>query len=72
MGPHDIDALQDVTLSGQARRLLCTVLQGFYQSHQASAAAVQVNNLNVIRGMLGKTGCGIPPSTCPRTSSPTR
>ena len=44
---------------GQARRLLSTVLQGFYQSHQASAAAVQVNNLNVIRGMLGKPGCGI-------------
>src|SRR3954454_6159801 len=44
---------------GQARRLLSTVLQGFYQSHQASAAAVQVNNLNIIRGMLGKPGCGI-------------
>lgn len=28
---------------GGARRLLSTVLQGFYQSHQATAAAVQVN-----------------------------
>jgi anaerobic selenocysteine-containing dehydrogenase len=44
---------------GEAERLLCTVLQGFYQSHQASAAAVQVNNLNLIRGMLGRPGCGI-------------
>jgi anaerobic selenocysteine-containing dehydrogenase len=44
---------------GQAQRLLSTVLQGFYQSHQASAAAVQVNNLNLIRGMLGRPGCGI-------------
>jgi anaerobic selenocysteine-containing dehydrogenase len=44
---------------GQARRLLSTVLQGFYQSHQATAAAVQVNNINVIRGMLGRPGCGI-------------
>ncbi|SEK67764.1 Molydopterin dinucleotide binding domain-containing protein [Blastococcus sp. DSM 46786] len=44
---------------GQAERLLSTVLQGFYQSHQASAAAVSVNNINVIRGMLGKPGCGI-------------
>lgn len=44
---------------GNAERLLCTVLQGFYQSHQATAAAVQVNNLNIIRGMLGKPGCGI-------------
>jgi hypothetical protein len=26
-------------LPGEADRLLCTVLQGFYQSHQASAAA---------------------------------
>ncbi|KGH47551.1 molybdopterin oxidoreductase [Modestobacter caceresii] len=44
---------------GQAERLLSTVLQGFYQSHQASAAAVQVNNVNIIRGMLGKPGCGV-------------
>ena len=44
---------------GHAERLLSTVLQGFYQSNQATAAAVQVNNLNLIRGMLGKPGCGI-------------
>ena len=44
---------------GHAERLLSTVLQGFYQSHQATAASVQVNNLNLIRGMLGKPGCGI-------------
>ena len=44
---------------GEAQRLLSTVLQGFYQSHQASAASVQVNNLNLIRGMLGRPGCGI-------------
>ncbi|MGY1683213.1 molybdopterin-dependent oxidoreductase [Geodermatophilus sp. SYSU D01176] len=44
---------------GTARRLLSTVLQGFYQSHQATAAAVGVNNVNVIRGMLGRPGCGI-------------
>jgi anaerobic selenocysteine-containing dehydrogenase len=44
---------------GRAERLLSTVLQGFYQSHQATAAAVQVNNINLIRGMLGKPGCGI-------------
>src|SRR5690625_1108357 len=44
---------------GTAEKLLSTVLQGFYQSHQATAAAVQVNNVNLIRGMLGKPGCGI-------------
>ncbi|MBO3750740.1 nitrate reductase [Streptosporangiaceae bacterium NEAU-GS5] len=44
---------------GRAERLLSTVLQGFYQSHQATAAAVQVNNLHLIRGMLGRPGCGV-------------
>ncbi|MEW2403802.1 nitrate reductase [Streptomyces sp. NPDC046862] len=44
---------------GTAERLLSTVLQGFYQSHQATAAAVQVNNLHLIRGMLGRPGAGV-------------
>ncbi|MFA5709089.1 molybdopterin oxidoreductase family protein [Mycolicibacterium sp.] len=44
---------------GTAHRLLSTVLQGFYQSHQATAAAVQVNNVHLVRGMLGRPGCGI-------------
>jgi anaerobic selenocysteine-containing dehydrogenase len=44
---------------GTAQRLLSTVLQGFYQSRQATAAAVQVNNVNIIRGMLGKPGAGV-------------
>src|SRR5215216_3661623 len=44
---------------GEAQRLLCTVLQGVYQSHQATAAACQVNNLVIVRGMLGKPGCGV-------------
>ncbi|MFD7508146.1 molybdopterin oxidoreductase family protein [Streptomyces sp. NPDC059853] len=46
-------------LLGTADRLLSTVLQGVYQSHQATAAAVQINNLHLIRGMLGKPGAGI-------------
>jgi anaerobic selenocysteine-containing dehydrogenase len=46
-------------LLGSAERLLCTVLQGFYQSHQATAASVQVNNLVLLRGMLGQPGCGV-------------
>lgn len=44
---------------GGARRLMSTVLQGFYQSNQASAAAIQVNNLQLIRGMIGRPGCGV-------------
>ncbi|MEU3776646.1 molybdopterin-dependent oxidoreductase [Streptomyces sp. NPDC032472] len=46
-------------LLGGADRLLSTVLQGVYQSHQATAAAVQVNNLHLVRGMLGRPGCGV-------------
>jgi len=46
-------------LIGGAERLLSTVLQGFYQANQATAASVQVNNTNIVRGMLGKPGCGI-------------
>lgn len=42
-----------------AERLLSTVLQGFYQSHQATAASVQVNNIQLLRGMLGRPGCGV-------------
>ena len=44
---------------GGAQRLLSTVLQGFYQSNQATAAAVQVNNIHLVRGMLGRPGCGL-------------
>jgi len=44
---------------GEAKRLFCTVLQGFYQSHQATASSCQVNNLVILRGMLGKPGCGV-------------
>ncbi|MFH9685159.1 molybdopterin oxidoreductase family protein [Streptomyces sp. NPDC017413] len=46
-------------LLGTADRLLSTVLQGVYQSHQATGAAVQINNLHLIRGMLGRPGAGV-------------
>jgi ferredoxin-nitrate reductase len=44
---------------GRAERLVSTVLQGVYQSNQATAAAVQVNNINLLRGMIGKPGCTV-------------
>lgn len=53
------DLREAARLIGMTDRLLSTVLQGFYQSHQATAAAVQVNNVHLIRGMLGKPGCGV-------------
>ncbi|MEV0134397.1 molybdopterin-dependent oxidoreductase [Dactylosporangium sp. NPDC050688] len=46
-------------LLGTAQRLLSTVLQGFYQSNQATAASCAVNNLHLIRGMLGRPGAGL-------------
>lgn len=56
----DIDDIREAArLIGTAERLLSTVLQGFYQSHQATAASVQVNNIHLLRGMLGKPGCGV-------------
>jgi anaerobic selenocysteine-containing dehydrogenase len=39
--------------------VLSTVLQGFYQSNQATAAACQVNNLHLLRGMLGRPGASV-------------
>jgi ferredoxin-nitrate reductase len=44
---------------GSGERLLSTVLQGTYQSMQSTAAACQVNNINLIRGMIGRPGCGV-------------
>jgi anaerobic selenocysteine-containing dehydrogenase len=53
------DIREAARLIGTASGLLSTVLQGFYQSNQATAAAVQVNNIHILRGMLGKPGCGL-------------
>jgi anaerobic selenocysteine-containing dehydrogenase len=44
---------------GTCDRLLSTVLQGFYQANQATAAACQVNNVHLLRGMLGRPGAGV-------------
>jgi ferredoxin-nitrate reductase len=44
---------------GESNRLLSTALQGVYQSHQATAAACQINNLHLLRGMIGRPGCGV-------------
>ena len=46
-------------LIGHAKRLLSTALQGFYQSHQATASACQINHIHLLRGMIGKPGCGL-------------
>jgi anaerobic selenocysteine-containing dehydrogenase len=54
---RDVEAAAE--LVGTCQALLSTVLQGFYQSNQATAAACQVNNLHLLRGMLGRPGAGL-------------
>jgi anaerobic selenocysteine-containing dehydrogenase len=56
----DPDAIREAArILGSAERLVSTVLQGVYQSHQATAAAVQVNNVNLLRGMIGRPGATV-------------
>jgi ferredoxin-nitrate reductase len=44
---------------GTGDRLVSTCLQGVYQSHQATASAIQINNVNLLRGMIGRPGCTV-------------
>jgi len=53
------DVRRAARIFGKSERVLSTVLQGFYQSAQATAAACQVNNMHLLRGMIGKPGAGI-------------
>jgi ferredoxin-nitrate reductase len=54
---HEIEAAAEIF--GASSTAVSTVLQGFYQSHQATAASVAVNNMHLLRGMLGRPGAGI-------------
>ncbi|SMB97441.1 molybdopterin oxidoreductase family protein [Deinococcus hopiensis] len=54
------------------KSLVSTVLQGVYQSMQATAAAVQVNNIHLVRGLIGKPGSGILQMNGQPTSQNTR
>jgi anaerobic selenocysteine-containing dehydrogenase len=55
----EADLVAAAELVGTAEALLSTVLQGFYQSNQATAAACAVNNIHLLRGMLGRPGAGV-------------
>jgi ferredoxin-nitrate reductase len=57
VGARDISRAAEAI--GTAERLVSTVLQGVYQSHQATAAAVAVNNIHLLRGMIGRAGCTV-------------
>ncbi|MCO5970798.1 molybdopterin oxidoreductase family protein [Actinoallomurus soli] len=58
-GVEAADIREAARIIGAGRRLVSTALQGVYQSHQATAAAVQINNINLIRGMIGRPGCTV-------------
>jgi anaerobic selenocysteine-containing dehydrogenase len=53
------DVRKAARIFGTSDRVLSTVLQGFYQASQATASSCQVNNLHLLRGMIGRSGCGI-------------
>ena len=57
LDPEDIR--RAARIFAESPRVLSTVLQGFYQAPQATASACQVNNLHLLRGMIGKPGGGI-------------
>ncbi|WP_223247205.1 molybdopterin-dependent oxidoreductase [Sulfuriferula sp. AH1] len=66
--PERVEALSGVPaadlkkaaeLITRSSMLVSTCLQGVYQSNQATAAAVQVNNINLILGRIGRPGCGL-------------
>lgn len=53
------DIRRSAEIFGTSERVVSTCSMGFYQSHQATAASCQVNNLHLLRGMLGRPGAGI-------------
>lgn len=53
------DIRKAARMIGESQRLVSTVLQGFYQSNQATAAAVQVNNIHLLRNQIGRPGAGV-------------
>ncbi|MEN0085234.1 MAG: nitrate reductase [Leifsonia sp.] len=57
LDPDDIR--RAARIFAESPRVLSTVLQGFYQAPQATASACQVNNLHLLRGMIGKPGGGL-------------
>lgn len=58
-GTPAADVRRAAAIFGESPNVLSTVLQGFYQSHQATAASVAVHNLHLLRGMIGRPGAGV-------------
>ncbi|KAK1979241.1 nitrate reductase [Colletotrichum cereale] len=53
------DLEEAAKIIGNSKSLLSTALQGVYQSNQATASACQINNINLLRGLIGKPGSGV-------------
>src|SRR5256714_8447880 len=53
------DIRKAAAMIAESQRLVSTVLQGFYQSNQATAAAVQVNNIHLLRNQIGRPGSAV-------------
>lgn len=58
-GVKAADVEKAARIIGESPSLLSTCLQGVYQSNQATASACAVNNINLLRGHIGKPGSGI-------------
>ncbi|HVG49764.1 MAG TPA: molybdopterin oxidoreductase family protein, partial [Rubellimicrobium sp.] len=66
------DLRRAAEMIGTSKGLVSTVLQGVYQSNQATASACQVNNINLLLGRIGRPGCGILQMNGQPTSQNTR
>jgi len=53
------DVREAARIIGTTERLVTTVLEGVYQSHQATASACAINNIHLVCGLIGKPGSGI-------------
>lgn len=53
------DLRRAAEMIGSSSTLVSSCLQGVYQSNQATAAAVQINNVNLVLGRIGRPGCGV-------------
>ncbi|WP_139921130.1 molybdopterin oxidoreductase family protein [Hymenobacter sp. DG01] len=79
--PERVEALSGVPaekllaaalILGTSNTLVSKALQGVYQSMQATAAAVQINNIHLIRGLIGSRGNAILQMNGQPTSQNTR
>lgn len=58
-GVPSADLERTARILGLADSLVSAVLQGVYQANQVTASACQVNNINLLRGLMGKPGSGV-------------